>query len=282
MEENNNLILIPWDFTEVSEYALDHAIRIANFIDSKIQLLHIIDKNAAISTQKRRELELKEIARNTRKDYKVNIETKVMPGDIFSTIANYATEAEANMVIMGTHGIKGMQKITGSWAYKVMLGSKVPFLIVKDRPNKEKKFTDIVFPVDFNAENTDKLIWAMYLGKYFDSKINIFKAPVHNKSLIKQTNVNLNLAVRLFIQNNIEYEIHSGNKPSRFAKETVSFSQKINADLILIMTSHHKLKDYILGEHEQNIIDNSANIPVMCVNPASNITTDKFDLEDLK
>ncbi len=280
MEENNHIILVPWDFTEVAEYALAHAVRMANFIDNKIQLLHIIDKKAALSEKKTKELELKKIAKEQGKENELDIETKVLPGDIFTTIANYATEIDANMVIMGTHGIKGMQKITGSWAYKVMLGSKVPFLIVKDRPHKDKKFTDIVFPVDFNAENTDKLMWAMYLGKYFDSKINIFKAPVHNKYYIKQTNVNLNLAVRLFIQNNIEYEIHAGEKSSRFAKETIAFAKKINADLILIMTTHHKLTDYILGEHEQYIIDNSPNIPVMCVNPASNITTYKFELGD--
>lgn len=280
MEENSHIILVPWDFTNVSEHALAHAIRMVNFIDNRIELLHIIDKNATQSEKKKKDVELKKIAKECKEENDCDIETKVLPGDIFTTIANYATEIDANMVIMGTHGIKGMQKITGSWAYKVLLGSKVPFVIVKDKPNKSKKFTDIVFPVDFNAENTDKLVWAMYMGKYFDSKINIFKAPVHNKEYIKQTNVNLNLAVRLFIQNNIEYEIHSGEKPLRFAKETISFAKKINADLILIMTAHHTITDYILGEHEQYIIDNSPNIPVMCVNPASSITTHEFDLRD--
>jgi nucleotide-binding universal stress UspA family protein len=70
----------------------------------------------------------------------------VLCGTIFNTIGKYASDTDARMVIMGTHGIKGMQKLTGSWALKVIVKSKVPFLVVQDKPSEKRRFTDIVFP----------------------------------------------------------------------------------------------------------------------------------------
>ncbi len=52
------------------------------------------------------------------------------PADIEHIERNHAL-----MVIMGTHGIKGLQKYTGSWALKVIIGSSVPFLVIQDKPN---------------------------------------------------------------------------------------------------------------------------------------------------
>jgi hypothetical protein len=52
------------------------------------------------------------------------------------------------------------------------------------------------------------------------------------------------------------------------AKHTIDFSHKINADLILIMTTKNiTMADYVLGAAEQYIIANSSKIPVCCINP---------------
>ena len=51
--------------------------------------------------------------------------------------ADIASEIDAEMVIMGTHGIKGMQKFFGSWALKVIANSKVPFIVIQEPPKKD-------------------------------------------------------------------------------------------------------------------------------------------------
>ena len=84
-------------------------------------------------------------------------------------------------------------------------------------------------------------------------------------------NVNLNFAIRFLIQNNIEYELHTGSKYNLFQKEILAFSKKIDADLILITTTKHiTAMDYVFGAKEQYLLSNSEKIPVMCVNPKSN------------
>jgi nucleotide-binding universal stress UspA family protein len=167
-----------------------------------------------------------------------------------------------------------MQKLTGSRALKVIVKSKVPFLVVQDKPSEKHRYTDIVFPIDFKAETREKLYWAIYLGKYFNSRIHIFKPPISDKSILKKVNTNLNFATRYLIQNNIDYKIHVAGKAGNFARETVSFAQEINADLILITTTKGiSLTDHVLGVPEQEIIANSARIPVMTVNPREGIST---------
>jgi len=57
MEEHNNFILVPWDFTKISENALMHGIKIAKMTDDSIVIQHVVDKN--LSSKNESELLLK-------------------------------------------------------------------------------------------------------------------------------------------------------------------------------------------------------------------------------
>jgi len=277
MEKDNKLIIIPWDFSKVAENALLHGIKIAKMVNNDLRLLHIISKDVKQEEKDKVKQKLDKIAEKMLSEHSVNISSVILEGNIFSAISKYATGEHANMVIMGTHGMKGMQKITGSWALKVIVGSEVPFMVVRDKPHDQEKIRNIVFPIDFRSENKEKVHMAIYMGKYFDSKIQILKDPVTDKALAKKINTNLNFAIKYLIQNNIEYDIHTVEKKGNFAKETLKFSEQTKADLILIMTTKHiNISDYMLGASEQYIIANSSKIPVMCLNPKAHYTKHGF------
>lgn len=278
MPEIGSHIIVPWDYTGVAEYALIHAIRIARNVENEITLLNIIHPDEGKRNIDQGDEKLEKAAQELSRKHDFPLNFHVLEGSIFNAISQYANETEASMVVMGTHGIRGMQKLTGSWALKVIVGSTVPFIVVQDKPMNQDRITDIVFPVDFRMENKEKLQWAIFMGKYFNSKIHLFKTPVVDKSLLRKTNTNLNFAIRFLIQNNIDYEIHTARKSSKFAKETIEFAQKIRADMILITTTKDiNFTSYILGAREQYIIANSSRIPVMCVNPrASDVRMGQF------
>lgn len=270
MAQDKKFILVTWDFSEVSLNALKHAIRISKIVDDHVALFHVTEEK-----DKMQELEKQMEEDSTRLSKELNHEISYVlrEGTIFEEISNFASEEEnnVNFAIMGTHGMKGSQKLFGSWALKVIAGSTVPFIVVQDAPPEKDRYTDIVFPIDFKSENKEKLQWAIFLGKYLNSKIHLYKAPVTDKSLLKKMNVNLNFAIRFLIQNNIDYEIHTARKSKNFTKEILTFTKSIKADLILITTTKHiTLVDYIFGAHEQYLISNEEKIPVMCVNPKSN------------
>jgi len=230
-------------------------------------LLHIVDSGISRSVEGQKKILMKHAAEDNAKKYNLNILPHIEKGSIFSAIADFANDKEASLVVMGTHGMKGMQKLTGSWALKVIVKSKVPFIVVQDPPADMERYHNIVFPIDFRSENKEKIKMAIFMGKYFDSKIKFLVAQTTDKALLKKTNININFAIKYLIQNNIEYEIHEVPR-GNFAQQTIDFALKINADLILIMTTKNiTAMDYVLGASEQYMIANSSRIPVCCVNP---------------
>ena len=270
MDKEKEVIVVPWDFTRVAENALQHAVKISRMVNSSIVLLHIVNRSIKTGDYKKAEDKLKTVISEAATRYRVEVDYKMMPGTIFTAISEFVNEAEPNLVVMGTHGLKGMQKLTGSWALKVIVGSKIPFIVVQDAPKEMDKYHDIVFPVDFRSENKEKLKMAIFMGKYFESKVHILKVVTTDKSLLKKTNINLNFAIKYLIQNNIEYKIHDLPK-GNLAKQTIEFAEKLKADLILIMTTKNiNMADYVMGAQEQAIIANSSGIPVCCMNPRAN------------
>lgn len=267
MEEKKKIIVVPWDFSHVASHALAHAVKISRMTGDEISLLHIVDSGISTKALTEKATHLKKQAEENAIKYKIDISYHISKGSIFSAIAEWVNEKDANLVVMGTHGMKGLQKLTGSWALKVIVKSKVPFIVVQDPPTDQERYHNIVFPVDFRGENKEKIKMAIFMGKYFDSKIHMIVSMSTDKNILRKTKTNLNFAIKYLIQNNIEYEIHEMPKGD-ISQQTIDFAQKISADLILIVTTKNiTFADYVVGAYEQYIIANSSKIPVCCVNP---------------
>jgi len=269
MEVDSKIIVVPWDFTPVTEYALQHAIRISRMTHDDICLLHIVEKITTEGGIKAKQAAMTIKGNEVERNFGVKVKTHVQRGTIFKQIPEFVNDRSASLVVMGTHGMSGMQKITGSWALKVIAKSKVPYIVVQAPPDDQGRYHNIAFPVDFRSEEKEKLSMAVFMGKYFNSKIHILKAMRKDDSLAKKTNLNLNYTVRMLIQNNIEYAIQE--IPSdKLAEHTLKTAEEMKADLILIMTTKDiTFADYVFSAKEQFIIANSSHIPVCCVNPAS-------------
>jgi nucleotide-binding universal stress UspA family protein len=263
-------ILIPWDFTPVANYALQHGFKFAEKAKSKkISLVHIIKSDKEYDDALKK---LEQVASESRGKNGIEVEALVRKGTIFTTIGEVADEMAAELVVMGTHGLRGMQKLTGSWALKVIVSSKVPFVVVQEPPN-ETDFKDIVFPVDFKRENKEKLNWVSYFYNYFSPKFHIIKPNTTDVGFIKRIKANIAFARKIMDGKNVDYEIHTAEGKKNFPIEIMDFAASINADLILILsTKNIGFADYVIGAQEQYIIANSSKIPVMVINPRDDLT----------
>lgn len=272
MENNTFRFLIPWDFTPVAENALKYSIKIGSLGDTPIiELIHVIEPGGIFSKAKLTEKEaiekLKSETNRIKEQYGVDVKTTVMEGNIFHTISDYAAEVNADLVIMGTHGIKGVQKLTGSKALKVIAGSNVPFLVVQDAPGEKRVFEHVVMPLDFSFDEKGKLQWAIKVSIQYKSQIHIIVPNAFDAGVQKKVNYNLAFAKKHLESYNIPYEIHSAGKGNSFQDEIINLAKDIEADLILIMTSGSlDFTDYVFGAQEQHVIANEAKIPVMCIN----------------
>lgn len=265
MEKNDKRpVLVTWDFTEKSGFALEHGVSLAKILGTYVALIHIVKKAKEIAEGEKK---IASVVEETQKKSDVKAIAVVKAGTIFTTISEVATDLNAEMVIMGTHGMKGMQKLIGSWALKVIAGSKVPFIVVQAPPTSHG-FQKVVFPIDFRRENKEKINWLFHIGRLYNSKFFIVKAKVTDAKFKKGIQSNLHFTEKFLKSNEIPYEIHTSAGKKDFTSETIEFAHEVNADMILITTTKDiNIADYVLGASEQQIISNPYGIPVMCVNP---------------
>jgi nucleotide-binding universal stress UspA family protein len=264
MEHTDKTILVAWDFSGVADYAMQHAIRFAKVIGSKVSLLHIVDREKDIADAESR---LNIVVEDAFKKYEFQPEYIVKEGSIFTEITEVANSLEALFVFMGTHGIKGLQKITGSWALKVIEGSKMPFIVVQ-RPPKDEHFENIMFPIDYKTEDKQKVSWAVYLNKFFKSKIFLYVQNASDPALKKRIHSNLVFAKSVLEKHKIEYVQIKDDGKKDFSENVIDYADSIHANAILITTLRKlEITDYMFGATEQKIIANKKMISVITVFP---------------
>ena len=258
----NKTFIVPHDFTAVADNALDHALATASIVNAKIYLLHVVAKEKSIPEA---EKQLKELIE--KKNSSLEIIPAVIVGTIFEDIGDFASEKEAELIFMGTHGQHGWQHITGSHALKVITHSDVPFVVVQERGIKESGYDDIVVPLDLNKETKQKLAYVANLATYFKSRVHLITPDETDEFLRNQVRVNIQFAQKFFSERDIE--ITTTLAPANgFDKEVVKHAVTIDADLIAIMNlNRNNLLGVITANYEQYIITNDAQIPTLIVNP---------------
>jgi nucleotide-binding universal stress UspA family protein len=233
-------------------------------VNNSIQIIHILDKNA---DELQIQVNLQSIANNCDATHGIKPGLIIKKGSIFTTISEVANNIKASMVIMGTHGMQGFQKLTGSWALKVLAGSYVPFFVVQDLPTNDY-LQKIVVPINSKSENKEKLPWIIYLAKHYRSEILIFKDGHSSQHLSAKSNQNIQFLKTELDNKGIKYSIQSNNSKKSFAEASIDYAQQSGANLIAVMTSPKTgFKEYMMGISEQHIIANNHKIPVMCINP---------------
>jgi nucleotide-binding universal stress UspA family protein len=263
----NPIFLVPTDFSEVCANAAHRAASLAKDFNYKIVLLHVIDKNTLGELKKEgKGMEwindrLKELASVLIKENVIQVETIAREGDIFTTIADVAEDLKASLIFLGTHGKVGMQKITGSFALKVVTSSEIPTIVIQKRPFG-KGLGKIVMPITSDAGPWAKTKWAAAIAKEFNSTIHIFHIQGDDLDDV------ITMITNHFQVNDVKYELEAADKSVNFTKQVLDYATAKNADMILIMTNPDKsLKSFLLGSYDEDIIFNPSQIPVMCINP---------------
>ena len=137
-------IAVPTDFSETANVAIKHAVDIANHFGADIFLIHVLEIGAyqgIFSPSKKTEYDEKENAQQKLQDDANKLEEKtglnvsqtVVSGRVYDEIVTAVTEAEADLIVMGTHGTAGWEEFfVGSNAFRVVTQSPCPVLSVPE------------------------------------------------------------------------------------------------------------------------------------------------------
>jgi universal stress protein A len=126
--------LVPLDYSEYADQALEYAMMLAGKLQARLTLLHVIHESpigtgemaSALPYSYMQDLEV-EVQRSMEEQLKrvqdagLEGDTIIVHGIPFQSIIDIAHEQNVNLIIMGTHGRTGLQHILmGSVAEKVV------------------------------------------------------------------------------------------------------------------------------------------------------------------
>ena len=144
-----SVIVLPIDFSELSQAALPWARRLAAVMDAEIHCVYIVepphiysalDMVPAIPLPTTEELgenaatQLKDFVGKHLAGLKPAAKTNVLTGNPADQIVAYAKETGAEMIIMTTHGYSGLEHVVlGSTTESVLRHSQCPVLSVRNK-----------------------------------------------------------------------------------------------------------------------------------------------------
>ena len=192
----------------------------------------------------------------------------IRKGDMYVTITDAVEELNADFIVLGTHGKVGIQKLIGSYAVKIIDESDIPVVVVQEKAKVSETKT-IVFPLKDRRGDRQKVENAVYLAQVTNAKIHIFPHYGYSDNeYIRVDNV-MKQICSYFNKYGVEYQIvKTFDRDKDYNEQILSYSELVNADLIMIM-SNAKKHHIILGADEESILFNKLNIPVMCHNKRS-------------
>ena len=141
-------ILCPIDFSDASRKAVRYAHEFAVTTRAQIFLLNVVDipiesilNNVQLDEDlEKSALENLDVVKNELLSEGLRVESAVKIGDPAEVIIDHAAKLDVNLIIMGSHGKKGLSRlIMGSVAEMVLRNADCPVLIVKKH---EKEFID--------------------------------------------------------------------------------------------------------------------------------------------
>jgi nucleotide-binding universal stress UspA family protein len=270
---HNKVILIPTDFSEICGNAISHGVKLAQSMGCTVCILHVINKETKAYLKKKDvnvgyiDSRLKEYKRYYEKKYPVTVETLAVEGSIFEVINQVAKDIKATLMVLGTHGKKGLQHVFGSYALRVVIDSPVPVIVVQRRHFRHG-YNNIVFPISNELEPRQKVQWTATISKLFNSKIHLFRANESDSVLNTRLSIITSQITKVLDEKALPYSLTIAEKHGDFAKQILSYSSKNCADLIIIMTEpNYDVQGFSYSKWSEALMFNAAQMPVMCINP---------------
>ncbi len=256
-------ILVPIDFTPVTENALKYALGLTSILPvTNIILFHVVNSEKDVTLAVGN---LNALIQKYKDESKVVLESFVKPGNIFDQIGSTAAELSTSLIVMGTHGIKGMQHIIGSKAMKVITQSRTPYIVVQKLPFREVK--NILIPVDYTKEIKQLLPLVEKLNEKFKATLMLIKQKSNDEFINNKINNNLVYFKSFLNDSNIRFTESGSYSSSSKYKDVLAEANKSGVDLIVTtIDPETNITDYIMGVEEQKLVANESQIPVLCVN----------------
>ncbi|MDG5820337.1 universal stress protein [Natronococcus sp. A-GB7] len=143
-------ILVPTDGSDTAEYAVEHAIDLAEKYDADVHALYVVDTSAidvSLGTEQvdrirqgkfgdmpeleQRANEATGVVAAKAEAHDISVTEAVVAGQPHKQISSYAADNDVDLIVMGSAGRSGVRRaLLGSVAERTLRSTKIPVLVV--------------------------------------------------------------------------------------------------------------------------------------------------------
>ncbi|SDQ50688.1 universal stress protein [Natronobacterium texcoconense] len=283
-------ILIPTDGSDGALAGARRGIALASRIDADVHVLSIVesrfqaadfDERDIQSFEENAEEAVEEIARlATDHDEERDVTTAVRKGTPFQSIREYASRREIDVIVMGTKGRTGLDRVLlGSVTENVLRTARTPVLAVP--PNADEPaiadvpFERLLLPTDGSDGATIATEWGIELASRLESSLHAlysidtspFDADRASDDLLEVLENRGEAALDAVREHGEDagVDVSGSTVTGSPVREVPTYATENDVDLI-VMGTHGRtgIGQWFLGSVTENVV-RQAEVPVFCV-----------------
>ncbi|WP_323788606.1 universal stress protein [Psychroserpens sp.] len=268
-------IIIPVDFSQHSEYALEAAASIAKKHNSELIVMHMLELSESIfsSSSSDRNEETAFMLMVTNKKFESFLDKPYLEGlsvtpmikhhKVLKEVDEIASELKADLVVMGSRGHNEYEGVfLGSNTEKVVRHSKTPLLVVKSKLDSID-FEHIVIATDFSPNSASAAKVAMELLSSLGKKVSLLHINLPNAHFLSSDEIEAKITNFLALTNREDWKDNIALISDYNVEEAIlGYADKHNIDAIGMITEGRTGLNHLFGGSISEDLVNHSTLPV--------------------
>ena len=265
-------ILVPTDFHQAAEVAMDAAVKLARNMDAKINLMTMFKfpkfkyqlvESVAHTEEEYYNLLKEDASREIKRwaDWYPDVQIEGTIKEYFDELIPAILSEEADLIVMGSEGANGWKDhLKGTNSQNVVRKADCPVLVMKENTAFDK-IENVLFVTDFEKTNfIDKAKGLLDLSTTKNKFVFIDTGEdTDDRSELYETAREIE---KIYKIQNFDFEVY---KHESVAKGTVEFAETHDIDLIIMFTHGRQgFERFLFGSIAEEVV-NISDIPVLSI-----------------
>jgi len=269
-------IIIPVDFSQHSEYALETGAALAKQHNAELIVMHMLELSESIfsTSGSEKSEETAFMLMVTNKEFEKFLDKPYLEGlsvtplikhhKVLKEVSEVANYENADLVIMGSRGHSEHDGVfTGSNTEKVVRYSDTPVLVVKSKPSSVN-FNNVILSCDFNEESIPALKKALDTLNKLAGKVTLLHVNLPNLSFLSTDEINEKVADFLKLSQLDEKELNIAYASDHMVEDGVlNYAKREGADAVSIITHGRTGLSHFFGGSISEDLVNHSKLPVI-------------------
>ena len=275
-------ILVPTDFSNAAENAIDFAVQSAKLLPAEVTLFHSFEVNdsayadyVGVNREFNRSMiseaneKLESIKKRIENTDGIKVKTFVSTNSLIDTITNFGKENKADLVVMGTLGASGLkEKLWGSRTSAVIGKTMVPVMVI---PNEYKwKKPEKMLLASNQFEEKPNILNFMFelAGLYMSSvQVGVFTDEDDDKTQVFLDNKKRIADYEVYLKKNYKEDTLSSVHLSgeTFDETLQNFIKENQVDILVMVTYQNSFWSRLFNPSKTKRMSFHTTIPLLAI-----------------